>query len=332
MIVYNISLKFNFIITLIIRNSIFIQSDQTILIKKENLTMSTSYNKYLDIEDFLPENRTLVLDYLCPLCKGIYYKPVVDPCGSIYCRKCIEQCLEKTKTCPSGKAFGPQALITIDFITNVLDKLELFCKNKISGCEWKGRLASLDEHIEKECDYQCVKCTNEGCKTILRKSSLENHLGHCDFKKEKCEHCELYFTRVSLPAHLAECPKMKIDCTQSCGIVLERSLIDRHISNDCRKSVINCSYESLGCDFKATRLEVEQHLMENNVKHSLLFFNEFTSINNKIKNLDNKIDEVTKSLATRKKCKTEVKKVFKIQEKVPMEKKKYSEEIQNNGK
>jgi len=262
--------------------------------------MTNIYNKYLDIEDFLPENRSLVLDYLCPLCKGIYYKPVVDPCGSIYCRKCIQICLEKNKTCPSGKAFGPQALITIDFITNVLDKLELYCKNKVSGCIWKGRLANLDEHIEKHCEYQCVRCTNEGCKTVLRKSSLENHLTNCEFKQEECEYCKIIVPRYSLQTHQAECPKMKIECRLSCGMTVERSLMEEHVLNVCANSLIDCSFKNVGCDYNSTRSEVEIHLKDSNVKHSLLFLKEITQMNSKILDMDTKFQEISKRLVSGK--------------------------------
>ena len=29
------------------------------------------YEKYLDLEDFLPENRVSILEYICPICKGL---------------------------------------------------------------------------------------------------------------------------------------------------------------------------------------------------------------------------------------------------------------------
>jgi hypothetical protein len=109
-------------------------------------------------------------------------------------------------------------------------------------------------------------------------------------------------------------------------------MIGLHIANDCGMSLIECTYEQLGCTFKAVRAEVEKHLMDNNVKHSLLFFNEITSINSKIKDLNNKFDEVTKVLGTSKTGTTEVKQVFKIIEKAPTEKKKYSEEVQNGNR
>ena len=47
------------------------------------------YEKHLDVDYFFEKDKNSVKDYICFLCKGVYFEPYVDRCGHIFCKECI---------------------------------------------------------------------------------------------------------------------------------------------------------------------------------------------------------------------------------------------------
>ena len=86
------------------------------------------YKKTLCLDDFTEESRQFVVDYICPLCKGIYYNPVIDPCGHIFCQRCFNAFTSSIKPqivelrCPITNQPLSQSPSTIGLIANILDR------------------------------------------------------------------------------------------------------------------------------------------------------------------------------------------------------------------
>ena len=97
--------------------------------------MSLNFPKYLDLDLF--EDKKLVSEYLCPLCQGVYFNPVSDPCGHLFCRNCLNLSLENNgaiKTCPILKTNFPfneeeRIIRPLIFVQEILNRLQLKCKN-----------------------------------------------------------------------------------------------------------------------------------------------------------------------------------------------------------
>jgi hypothetical protein len=119
--------------------------------------MEMKFEKELDIELFAPESKQILIDYICPLCGGVYKDPVLDSCGDVFCRACFNTSMVYSSICPIKKKPFKDGynLSTLEFINKILDKQKLNCKNKIKGCNWIDLLSNLDKHLGNNCEKQC---------------------------------------------------------------------------------------------------------------------------------------------------------------------------------
>ena len=237
----------------------------------------------LSLDDFLPEFQETIKDYICPLCKGVYINPLVDKCGHIYCAHCIEN----QGHCPISLEPFTSQLNPVEFISRVLNKNKVFCKNKHKECKWIGKLQDLIDHISKECKKQEVNCGNSECKVIVDREDYENHLIECDFKIIRCSDCSIEIQKFKLASHTKECPKFKIDCINKCALKIPREDMKTHLDKDCDYLILNCDYSIVGCNIPLLRKDIKTHNIKYSQKH-LLLFKEFTIINNN--NLNNRIN------------------------------------------
>lgn len=262
------------------------------------------YKKYLDVEDFLEDNRQILADYICGLCNGVYDKPVVDLFGKIYCKKCITLCVNKTGKTPDGHPLpNVSNLIGLSIISKILGRQKLNCINRKSHCDWIGELSNLDEHLENDCVLKLEECANENCVQMINKFEMEAHLNTCEFKKQKCENCEISLTSALMEKHADECSKAKISCPNECGENFERSLVKNHVMKFCPNESIECPYVKIGCNYKVERKEMVEHIKDHSDKHNLLIFEDLNSIHGLIDEVketyDKKIESVYKILKSK---------------------------------
>lgn len=43
-------------------------------------------------------------DFDCSLCYRLLYEPVTTPCGHVFCRRCLDRCLDHRNVCPLCKS------------------------------------------------------------------------------------------------------------------------------------------------------------------------------------------------------------------------------------
>jgi hypothetical protein len=88
-----------------------------------------SFQKILELEQFSKEAQSIVKEYIYPLCKGLYWDPIVDCCGHLFCRDCIEASRTISNTCPLNKTTKlSREFYSIPFITQLFDKYQATCK------------------------------------------------------------------------------------------------------------------------------------------------------------------------------------------------------------
>ena len=67
------------------------------------------------------------------------------------------------------------------------------CTNKERGCEWRGELNHINNHLGNSdgCQFEDVKCSNE-CGKMLQRQYLTSHVEtECPCYKIDCQYCHI---------------------------------------------------------------------------------------------------------------------------------------------
>ncbi len=280
------------------------------------------FKKILSIEDFLPQNASILKDFTCTLCKGIFFDPIFVECGHSFCKECINISIEIIDLCPiCNKQISKDNFKDAIYYHKVINKQDVICKNKILGCSWTGKLSDREQHLENYCEKRiidCDKCLENNILTKGYPDEIKNHKENfCDFEIIECEKkCGNLFKRIEKNLHFNNCPKESINCPMKCGNKINRESIDSHIEKDCPLQNISCKFSEFFCEERFLRKNLINHL--NNYKHTHNkniivylsnfeknikeenFFKNIIELENKIKLkenlLDNKIELLVKEL------------------------------------
>jgi hypothetical protein len=249
------------------------------------ITDREAFRKSLDLDDFVEEARQIVKDYKCPFCEGIYLNPVVDNCGHVFCKRCINHFIETHDKCPfSGWKLEEKNIQKIVLIGDILEKQTVFCKNRHFHCEWLGKLSELDAHLNIECRRQVVKCPHNGCENSVFREDLEDHTSACEWRIVACSDCHILTPYIEVKNHQDVCPRFKVPCSQFCGHLIERQEVENHIQDVCLNTVISCPYKEIGCFSKVTKKELNDYMTINTNRHNLLLISHFKGFSNEVMN------------------------------------------------
>lgn len=244
----------------------------------------------LNVDLFLPEERADLNEYKCKKCDGVYFKPVITPCGHMFCEDCIKESLKISNTCPTcGKETFPTNIYPIPFISQILNRKSLSCPYK--PCEWTDKLINYEKHIE-ECSFVEIKCKNLGCNLQLQRKEMQSHLTKCEFKIVNCPNCNIPILFKKQEKHLVtNCPKTFIKCPYSCGKVFLRSDTSSHTLN-CDNAEVSCDLSFYGCSFKCKRSVMKSHYEESKVQHFNIMFENSQLIDSELKANFEEIDSL----------------------------------------
>lgn len=256
----------------------------------QEIEFTKQFECKLTPDDFSEDFQLIVHDYKCPLCKGVYYNPYVDKCGHVFCKDCITKYLEITPICP----FSKMELTTVHlnklvFMTDILEKQTVKCKNRNNCCSWNGKLSELGNHMENDCKRQIILCPHLGCSSKIFREDKDSHCSVCDYRIVNCEFCKLSIPFIEVINHHQVCPKFIMDCSQKCGTKVERQEMDLHIEEICTNTIVDCPYSHIGCKHSTTKKELLNHLTKQNNEHMLFLFFSFLKSEKKRKNLDSKL-------------------------------------------
>ncbi|XP_069133693.1 TNF receptor-associated factor 6-like isoform X1 [Argopecten irradians] len=201
--------------------------------------------------------------YDCPICLLVLRDPYQTECGHRFCQNCIKRWLRETEAeprCPVDNApLGEGQIFPDNFAKREILALLVKCPNHKEGCDTQVVLKQLQKHLEI-CEFACVPCPNR-CSHILLRKDLNNHLEDvCHLRTVKCPTCHTELQAEYLQNHVDICPLANVEC-QFCGNDgLIREQLQRHLSNDCPKAVIDCDFRELGCKETVERQAMAKHM------------------------------------------------------------------------
>ena len=211
----------------------------------------------------------------CPVCLLILRDPYqVTCCGKSFCRECIERV---NKPCPCCKqdtfnAFPNKGL------RQPLYGFKVHCSYKAEGCEWRGELGQLDNHLNlnsTSADYEVQGCplakvTCSFCTETMARHHLLHHISElCDKRPFTCEHCGQYKSTYDdvITYHWPVCDCHPVTCPNRCGAWPQRKDLDSHVKQVCPATVIECDFFYAGCDVTLPRSKMATHLKADLLNH-----------------------------------------------------------------
>ncbi len=141
---------------------------------------------------------------ICSICLDILEDAAsFKKCGHIFCAKCISACLSKP-TCPTCRRSVQTGSNPNYILRDLIGKLEVRCPEYASdrkspstrhrmddgqteaversshdddetGCDWRGTISELDQHVADECEFTVIECGEEGCKHACRRRDMGAH-------------------------------------------------------------------------------------------------------------------------------------------------------------
>ena len=212
-----------------------------------------------------------------------------------------------------------------------LDMLEIKCSNVKCGCQWEGFLASLQAHLDYDCSYTLLGCS-QSCGITLQRHQMEDHeLNECYNRKLLCEHCGVEFTAGNIDLHYEKCPKIEIKCP-GCGEEMKQEELAYHKKKRCVARIVSCPFSIAGCSESFKECEMKKHLENSLSKHLWLMEKLQAYMQNREAILAKKEANLMERVAVIKKAEEDIKKMKKMRrelDNVKAESRKSSYEFEN---
>ena len=220
----------------------------------------------------------------CPICLLVPRDPYQTPCcGNAFCKDCITKIKLHKKPCPTCK--------TEDFLSypdkgleRELYSSQVCCSFKSRGCDWRGELRQLDQHLNSNssqdnvlagCDFLRICC--DYCQQAMCRRKLRVHRNRMCFKRPfTCPACKVYKSDYKdvTSTHMPECKCRPVECPNKCGLEVEAQNLQAHLSSDCELAEVECEFNHAGCEVRIIRKLLPGHMVDNMVQHMSLLARE----------------------------------------------------------
>lgn len=191
--------------------------------------------------------------------------------------------------------------------------IEVYCTSKQYAdgdqgwCNWCGPLREFIVHAD-HCNFIRIACTACG-EMVERRSLMEHKSQTCSQRQVKCPHCNAEMISKELKKHQDKsCPEMLVACPNHCTAEpMPRKSLDAH-SKVCPMQVVNCYYNSSGCEYKGARRDLRAH-HDNSLQFHLQLVDKMchdlrsrladsrsSSATGRVKHLETKVAELTRCL------------------------------------
>ena len=228
---------------------------------------------------------------------------MVDCCGYRFCKECIMPLYRKLASkCPLCNC-TISTVVPDKLLLRTLNDKDVYCTHKEAGCDWTGKLVTLDEHLnaipdlEKRmegCSVQNLKCSY--CDNSFKRSDMMDHESKCPRRPITCTHCETFSApEADMEDHWKECKSYPIQCENKCGEKIKWDKMAEHLKEHCLLTVIDCEY----CDVTLPRKEMAAHMDQAAKAHLQLVTKKLTKQEEELKelaSLRSKLDLVQKEL------------------------------------
>ena len=239
----------------------------------------------------------------CPICLLVLRDPHQTPCcGNAFCKDCIAKIKLHKKPCPTCK--------TEDFLSypdkgleRELYSSEVSCSFKSRGCDWRGELRQLDQHLNSNssqdnplagCDFLRICCNY--CQHAMYRRQLREHRNkECLKRPFTCPTCKEYESDYEdvMSTHMPECKCRPVECPNKCGLVVEAQNLKAHFSSDCELAEVECEFNHAGCEVRIIRKLLPGHMTDNVVQHMSLLAIENRKYKEKVISLEKEKKELT---------------------------------------
>ena len=210
--------------------------------------------------DILTENlseREIVI-YKCTRCNGIMKDASISNIGEQSCGCCKR---EVEQMSPHGN------------VRNTILSLKCVCPLFKRGCEWLGRLESVENHLTT-CAHVHQSCQLL-CGVVTTRDEMGRHVREeCSQREEACLHCLGVHKVCEMVEHVKVCGKVEVLCQLGCGTRVRRESILCHRESECSEQSVVCPYDNYRCEVVGLkRRELKRHLEENRCLHTELKLN-----------------------------------------------------------
>ena len=158
-------------------------------------------------------------------------------------------------------------------INDTILSLKCACPLSKRGCEWLGRLESVENHLTT-CGHVYESCQLL-CGIVTTRDEMGRHVRkECSQREVACLHCSGVHKVCEMVEHVKVCGKVEMLCELGCGTRVRRESILFHLSSECSEESVVCPYEKYRCEVVGLkRRELKQHLEENRCLHTELKLN-----------------------------------------------------------
>ena len=201
---------------------------------------------------------------ICVICHLPSREPhMSECCGHVFCKSCLDRAKATQYTaCSMCK---DKCFITFcnKQINREVQGLFAYCINKEKGCEWKGEVKDIRNHLENNngCQMEEVECPNQ-CSMKVQRRHLSSHINaDCQYRKIECVYCHKKIKQEFINGvHLDECPKVPLPCPNGCKKKWKLLREDMEAHREvCPLELIQCQYHTVGCEVKMIRKRKRQH-------------------------------------------------------------------------
>ena len=197
--------------------------------------------------------------YKCTRCNGIMKDASISNIGEQLCSFCKRE----------NELVNPHA----EFLRNTILSLKCACPLSKRGCEWLGRLESVENHLTT-CGHVYESCQLL-CGVVTTRDEMGRHVREeCSQREEACLHCSGVHKVCEMVEHVKVCGKVFVLCELGCGTRVRRESILFHLESVCSEESVVCPYEKYRCEVVGLkRRELKKHLEENRCLHTELKLN-----------------------------------------------------------
>ena len=212
----------------------------------------------------------------CPVCLLILKEPcLISCCGHKFCRECIERVEKDDKPCP---LCGEQdfTFLRERGLERFLKGSEVWCAHKKEGCEWKGKLGKLQEHLNQDpctspgiqlgkCEFVAVECMYKCGEWFQRRHIATHQNEQCKKRPYSCDYCRAYISTFEdvTEIHHLQCGKYPVTCPNECGRhKMEQQDLEGHLRDKCPLTLVDCPFNYAGCETQLPRKDMPEHVKE----------------------------------------------------------------------
>ena len=221
----------------------------------------------------------------CIICKNLADNPhQTGCCGHTVCYNCADKWRKKNNSCPNCR-LSPLDLVKDPRTKRYISSLNVYCIHYESGCEWKGSVNNVSNHLHTKCRYEIVSCKKEGCGAQVQRQSLDDHMTtKCPMRQVQCPCCacgadhklNLTYHRL-VNDHYKCCPNWPMRCPNHCGKEekLTRSTLQDHLDGNCPEQVISCQFAEAGCTVRVKRKDMMDHIQQSVGEHMTAMMSDY---------------------------------------------------------